>query len=174
MRKMPVVALVAAALLIVGAATPMMLRAQVRAPAAAAAADDMPRRTTKAFAPFLKAIITRRYNQAQQIFKLRRNVEASLEQEEPTRILSRFTKPDRFDLNLIGGRTLGQNIGILVFTIATEDGPVAFKIYYYGFNNDINISRIEVYDDWDQIEALAATVDILPSPVTMSLGTPAE
>src|SRR5262249_14839820 len=151
--------------LVVGTATPLILHAQSRGTPAGAAGqgggEDMPHRTTRAFAPFLKAVITRRYNQAQQIFKLRRSVEVSLEDEETTRILSRFTKPDRFDLNLIGGRTLGQNIGILVFTIATEDGPVAFKIYYYGFGNDINVSRIEVFDDWDQIEQVAATVEIL-------------
>ena len=173
MRKLPALACIVVAALSIGTIAPLMLRAQ-NAPVPVAPADDMPLRTTKAFAPFLKAIMARRYNTAQQIFKLRRSVQASLDDVEPTRILSRFTKPDRFDLNLIGGRTLGQNIGILMFTVATEDGPVAFKVYYYGFGPDINVSRIDVSDDWDEIEQLSATVEILPAPITVPLGTPAE
>ena len=88
----------------------------------------------------------------QQIFKVRRTVETSLEQPETSRILARFQKPDELDLNLVGGRMLGNNMGVLLFTVATQDGPVAFKIYYYGFDQDVNIARIDVMDDWDEIE----------------------
>jgi hypothetical protein len=170
MRKMPVLALILVAIAAIGSLTPMIIQAQNRPPVAPPSnGDEMANRTIRAFAPFLRAIVSRRYNTAQQIFKIRRAVETSLEQEEPTRILSRFTKPDRFDLNLIGGRTLGQNIGILMFTIASQDGPVAIKIYYYGYGPDINVSRIDVSDDWDEIEALSTTVEILQTPVTVPL-----
>ena len=155
---------------------PLALHAQSRQPAppAAGGTDDMPHRTAKAFAPFIRAIASRRYNTAQQIFKLRRSVQAALEDPDTTGILARFIKADRFELNLIGGRTLGQNVGILLFTIASEEGPVAFKIYYYGFGTDIYVARIDVSDDWDQIEALSGTVDSLPAPVTVSLGASGE
>jgi hypothetical protein len=176
MRKMPILVVAVVALVALGSLT-LALHAQNRAAIGgppAAAGDDMPHRTAKAFAPFIRAIASRRYNTAQQIFKLRRSVQTSLEDAETTGILARFIKPDRFDLNLIGGRTLGQNIGILLFTMASEDGPVAFKIYYYGFGNDIYVSRIEVTDDWDQIEAYSATVDAFPAPVSISHGAAAE
>ena len=174
MRKKPILVVALAALVALGSLTPLALKAQNRNAPPAAAGDDMPHQTAKAFAPFIRAIVSRRYNTAQQIFKLRRSVQASLEDADTTGILARFIKADRFDLNLIGGRTLGQNVGILLFTMASEDGPVAFKIYYYGFGNDIYVARIEVSDDWDQIEALSATVDSLPAPVTISLGAAAE
>jgi hypothetical protein len=174
MRKMPLVLIALIVGGMIGSATPMLVQGQARAGAAAVAppapgADDMARRTIRAFAPFLRALVSRRYNQAQGIFKIRRSVQAYLEQEEPTRIMSRFIRPDRFDLNLVGGRTLGQNIGILLFTIAAEDGPVAIKIYYYGYGNDINVSRIDVSDDWDEIELLSSTVEVLQVPVTVPL-----
>ena len=95
----------------------------------------------------------------------------SLEQAESERILSRFAKPDRLELNLVGGRMLGNNIGILFFTIATDDGPVGFKLYYYGFGNDINVSRLEMTDDWDQIETLSTTVELLQTPISLPLNT---
>jgi hypothetical protein len=167
-------ALVLVALIVcglIGSSTPMLLHAQNRGGAAVvpAGGDDMANRTIRAFAPFLRAIVSRRYNQAQGIFKIRRSVQSYLEQEEPTRILGRFIRPDRFDLNLVGGRSLGQNIGTLLFTIAAEDGPVAIKVYYYGYGNDINVSRIDVSDDWDELEMLATTVEILQAPVTVPL-----
>jgi len=171
MRRSPAVLLLVLAAFAIGSATPMMLKAQnggMGSPGVAG--EDMPHRTAKAFAPFLKAVITKRYNTAQQIFKIRRSVESSLEEAQSVRILNRFNKPERMDLNLVGGKTLGQNIGILLFTVGTEDGPVAFKIYYYGFGNDISISRLEMSDDWDEIETLAKSVDSLTSPVTVSLG----
>ena len=73
------------------------------------------------------------------------------------------------ELNLVGGRTLGQNIGILLFTVATEDGPVAFKVYYYGFGQDINIARLDISDEWDELERVSSTVDILSQPVAVPL-----
>jgi len=176
MRKAPAIAMLIIAALAVTSAVPGVL-GQTRAPVGAgtgAASDDMPHRTAKMFAPFLKALINRRYNTAQSIFKIHRNVETSLEQEDYARILTRFNKPDRLDLNLVGGRTLGTNIGILFFTIATEDGPVALKIYYYGFGNDIIISRLQMTDDWDEIETLSTNLEILQTPVTVSLGTPQD
>lgn len=139
--------------------------------AAGEAGDDMPHRTAKAFAPFIHAVVTRRVTQAQRIFKMRRSVETAIEQADTVRIFGRFTKPDGLDLNLIGGRTLGQNIGILLFTVATEDGPVAFKISYYAYGTDMYVARMEVVDNWDDVERLAATVDMLPAPVTVPLGS---
>jgi hypothetical protein len=132
---------------------------------------DMPHRTAQAFAPFLKAVVSRRMNVAERIFKVKRNVTSSLGDQNTVRILGRFTKPDQLDLNLIGGRTLGKDVGILLFTVATEDAPVAFKVYYYAFGQDMIISRMEVVDDWDDVERLASTVDLLQQPITVSLAS---
>jgi hypothetical protein len=132
--------------------------------------NDLPQRMAHEFAPFLRAIVTRRINQAEQIFKMRRSVLTSLEQPNAIRILGHFNKPDQLELNLIGGRMLGNSVGTLLFTISTQEGPVAFKIFHYGFDKDIYIGRLDVTDDWDEIERLAATVDPLPQPVTVNLG----
>jgi hypothetical protein len=172
MRKVMAMAGVAVLALAVSGAAPLLLRAAPpagpgQAPPAGAAAMpvDMPQQTVKAFAPFLRAVVTRRMNQAERIFKMRRSVQSALEQPNTVRILGRFAnKPDQFQLSLIGGRTLGERIGILLFTVATEDGPVAFKVYYYGFGQDTVIARMEVTDDWDEVERLSLTVDNLPQP----------
>src|SRR5436190_1575802 len=85
MRKMPAVAMIVLTALAVGSASPLLLNAQnasvgTGASGAAAGNDDMPHRTARAFAPFLRAIIQRRISTAQQIFKVRRNVSNMLDQ----------------------------------------------------------------------------------------------
>ena len=173
MRKTPIVATIVLAALIIGSATPLLLHAQnggtARGPVAAST-DDLPHRTTRAFAPFIRAIIMRRVNTATQIFKVRRNVMMSLEQQDTVRILSRFQKPDTLNLNLVGGRLLGDNIGILLFTLANDQGPIYFKVYYSGTDDQIYIDRMDIGDDWDDLEAAAISVDSLPAPITVSLG----
>ena len=178
MRKMPALVLIVVIALGVGSAAPLVIKAQNNGgagggagnPQALATGEDMPHRTAREFAPLIRAMVTRRFNSVKPIFKIRRSVETSLEQPEAVRVLSRFqNKPDRFDLNLIGGRTLGNNIGILYFTIATEEGPVAFKVYYYGFADSIYIARMDIMDDWAEIETTSATMESLPSPITVSL-----
>ena len=172
MRKTPAVALIVLAALVIGSATPVMLQAQNagagRGPAAAT--DDLAHRTTRAFAPFIRAILMRRVNTAQQIFKIRRSVMVSLEQQDTVRLLSRFQKPDSLNLNLVAGRLLGQNIGILLFTLSNEEGPVYFKVYYYGFEDQIYVDRMDIGEDWDELEKAATTLESLPAPVTVSLG----
>ena len=169
MRNMTAVAMLVLAVLFLGNFGPTPLQAQNNPQSSQGQGEDMAHHTARVFAPFIRAIVMRRVNTAQQIFKLRRSVESALEQADTVRILGRFQKPDRLDLNLIGGRTLGQNIGILLFTVATEDGPVCFKIFYYGFGQDINISRIEISDDWDTIESNSSNIDLLGAPITVSL-----
>ena len=172
MRKTPIVAMIVLAALAIGSATPLMLKAQNagagRGPVAAV--DDLAHRTARGFAPFIRAIIMRRVNTAQQIFKVRRNVMMSMEQGDTVRILSRFQKPDTLSLNLVGGRLLGQNIGILLFTISNDEGPIYFKIYYSGTDDQIYIDRMDIGDDWDDLEAAAVSVESLPAPITVSLG----
>jgi len=133
------------------------------------APDQLALSTARRFAPFLRAVVTRRMNVAERIFKVRRSVNVTLDQADTARILGRFIRPDQLDLNLIGGRTLGQNMGILLFTVVTEEGPVAFKVYHYAFANDIYIARMDISDDWDEIERLSAMVDVLPQPISVPL-----
>jgi len=170
MRKMPAVAIALLVGLMIGSATPHISTAQNTPAGGRPGGDDMPHRTAKAFAPFIRAVIVRRMNNAAQLFKLRRSVQTYLEQPETVQILGRFVKPDRLNLNLVGGRTLGENIGILFFTIAHEDGPVAFKIYYYGVGEDIYISRMDIMDNWDEIEPAVQNLEALPAPIVVSLG----
>ncbi len=168
MRSMATVVGMALVALALSASAPlinMSAQAQNQPPV-----DDLPRQTTRAFAPFLRAILTHRTNVAERLFKVHRSVLTNLEQQEEVRILGRFNKPDQLELNLVGGRVLGHNMGILLFTVATEDGPVSFKIYYYGYGQDMYVARMDMSDDWDEIERLCTTVDILPVPITVLLG----
>jgi hypothetical protein len=169
MRNTLTMAAVALVAMAVGSALPMVTAAPPpHGPQAEGA--DLPHRTTRAFAPFIRAIVTRRTNQAEKMFNMRRSVLRSLEQDESVRILAKFPKPDQLELNLIGGRTLGRNIGLLLFTVATEEGPVAFKIYYSGYGETMTVGRMDITDDWDEVERLSLTVDSLPSPITVMLG----
>lgn len=172
MRTLAVFLAVALTSLLLVSAAPLHVYAQNANGQAPMQADsDTPRRTVKAFAPFIRAIVGRRMNVAERIFKIRRNVQGTLELPNTVRILGRFQRPDQLEMSFIGGRTLGRDVGILLFTVVTEDGPVAFRVNYYGFGNDMWVARMEVSDDWDDIERLALTVDPLPQgPVTTSLG----
>jgi hypothetical protein len=157
--------------IIAGATAPFLLHAQGEMPQNVnnGGQDQLALSTARRFAPFLRAVVTRRMNVAERIFKVRRSVNVTLDQADTARILGRFIRPDQLELSLIGGRTLGQNMGILLFTVVTEDGPVAFKVYHYGFGNDIYIARMDITDDWDEIERLSAMVDILGQPITVPL-----
>jgi hypothetical protein len=175
MRKLPAVAMIVLSALAVGSASPLLLHAQAAGGGgargvAAVNNEDMPHRTARSFAPFVRAILVRRLTVAQQIFKLRRNVMVDLESAEVAQMFNRFNRPDRVDLNLVGGRNLGQNLGILFFTLTSQEGPVAFKVYYYGFGEDIYIARMDITDSWEDIETWAQGVENLPSPVTVPLG----
>jgi hypothetical protein len=176
MRKMPALALIVLTALAIGGAAPLLLRAQTGGPARAGAApaDDFPRRTTREFAPFIRALLSRRVTTAQQIFRMRRGVLAALDNMDDVRILGRFQRPSRIDLNLVGGRILGRGIGILLFTVTNEEGPVFFKIYYYDFGDQRYIDRIDISDDWTDLETAVTTVEMLPTPITVSLATGEE
>jgi hypothetical protein len=175
MRKLMAVTAVTLTALAIGASAPLVLRAA--APGQPPAQQQMqggvnesiPERTAHAFAPFFHAIVSRRSTQANSIFKLRRLVQNNLESSATVQILSRFRKPDEMSINLVGGRLLGQDMGILLFTASTENGPVAFKVYYYGYGNDMNIARMDISDDWDEIERLTSTVDMMQVPITVPL-----
>jgi hypothetical protein len=58
---------------------------------------------------------------------------------------------------------------VLLFTTVTEQGPVAFKIYHYKYGSNRCIGKIEVTDQWSEIERLYTTIDPLPAPVTVPL-----
>ena len=178
MRKMPALFLTVIAALAIGGAAPLLLRAQaggtVRPGAGAATAESVPQRAAREFAPFIRALIQRRVTNAQQIFRMRRPVINSLDNADNVRILGRFQKPDRFDLNLVGGRMFGKNVGVLLFTVVNEEGPVSFKIYFYDFGDQRYVDSMEISDDWSELETAATTVDLLPTPITLSLSSAPE
>lgn len=183
MRTRTAVACILLAALVAGTATPWAMHAQAQvgnAPAGGntggvvAVNEEITRSTTRRFAPFLRAVVTRRMNVAERIFKVRRSVYAMLDQGETARVLARFVRPDQLSVTLIGGRQLGQGMGVLLFTVVTEEGPVAIKVFHYTFGNDVYISRMDITDDWDEIERYAAMVDILQQPVTVPLAAQLE
>jgi hypothetical protein len=155
--------------LVIGTTAPMVMHANAQAGAPAAQNETLSQTTTRRFAPFLRAVVSRRMNVAERIFKVRRSVYGMLEQAETARVLARFVRPDQLAVTLIGGRNLGQGMGVLLFTVVTEEGPVAIKVFHYAFGNDIYISRMDITDDWDEIERFAAMVDVLTQPVTVPL-----
>jgi hypothetical protein len=172
MRTLTAVACIALAALIAGTAAPLVMHANAQGGAPGGAGmqnEDLSRTTTRRFAPFLRAVISRRMNVAERIFKVRRSVYGMLDQAETARVLARFVRPDQLSVTLIGGRNLGQGMGVLLFTVVTEEGPVAIKVFHYSFGNDVYIARMDITDDWDEIERYAAMVEVLQQPVTVSL-----
>ncbi|HVS72248.1 MAG TPA: hypothetical protein VHQ47_13415 [Phycisphaerae bacterium] len=123
----------------------------------------------RSFAPWIRAMIQQRANVADQIFVTPKYIFAAFGSDTGKQILARFNGNQQHDLNLIGAKNLGRNMGAVLFTISTADGPVALKIYYYGYNAQLHISRIELADDWPDIERLDLEMDALTEPTTIPL-----
>ena len=121
------------------------------------------------FAPWISAVIQQKYAVANRIFPLEKNAQNELESSSNYQVFSRFTKLDDTTLSLVGVHILGDHIGTAFFTIATEHGPIAFKISYYRYGTETHIGKIEFAEHWSEIEALSLTVDPLPAPVTALL-----
>ena len=130
---------------------------------------DLPSRDARDFVPWITAIIQQRTDIAQRLFPFKRHAQETVQSPHALRILRKFPKLTGMEISLIGGRTLGSEIGTLLFTVATEDGPVAFKIYHYKFAGQRYVSSIEITDNWSEIERLYLTVDILQNPITVPL-----
>jgi hypothetical protein len=175
MRKTPVLVVLVAMALLIGGAAPLMVGAQgaatMRGMPPGTPPNDLPQRTTRQFAPFIRALLQRRLTQAQQLFKLRRPVLATMEEVDVMRVLSRYQRPQRYDLNLVAGRLYGPNTGILLFTIVNEEGPVYFKVHYYTYQDQTYVDRLEISDDWDYMEAAIEHLDLLPTPVSVPLNS---
>ncbi len=143
----------------------------VRAPQARATAvdPDSAPQIARTFAPWIRAMIQHKSTVADQLFVTPKYIYSAFESDTGKRITARFAGGQQHDLNLIGAKNLGRNIGASLFTISTADGPVALKIYYYSYNAQVHISRIEMADDWPDIEHLDYGVDALEEPITVPL-----
>jgi hypothetical protein len=132
--------------------------------------NEIPRRVAREFAPWISAVIQEKFNIANPIFPIRKHAQETLEFPNTQRIFRKFGgKLNGLDLALIGGRGLGEQTGVLLFTITTESGPVAFKIYHYKFGNTRSVGKIEVSDDWADIEKMYLSVDPLQGAVIVPL-----
>jgi hypothetical protein len=143
----------------------------LRSPSAQATAvdPDTAPQLARNFAPWLRAMIQHKSTIADQLFVTPKYIYSAFESDTGKRIMARFNGLQPHDLNLIGAKNLGRNTGAVLFTISTAEGPVGLKLYYYGFNAQMFISRIELADDWPDIERLDYGVDALPEPVTVPL-----
>lgn len=123
----------------------------------------------RSFAPWIKAMIQHKSTLADQLFVTPKSIYGEFESEVGKRILARFTGTAQHDLNLIAAKNLGRNTGIALFTISTQDGPVALRLYYYGYNTQIHIAHVDMADDWQTIEQMEMATDALQQPATVSL-----
>jgi hypothetical protein len=135
----------------------------------AAQDNEMPRRVARDFAPWIAALVQEKWNNATAIYPIRREAQEYLDLPNARRIFRKFGKTNGLDLALIGGRGLGDQTGVLLFTVTTESGPVAFKVYHYRFGNTRSVGKIEITDDWADLEKMYLTVDPLHSPVLVPL-----
>jgi hypothetical protein len=132
--------------------------------------NELPRRVARDFAPWISAVIQEKFNIANPIFPIRKHAQETFDLPNTQRIFRKFGgKLNGLDLALIGGRGLGEQTGVLLFTITTESGPVAFKIYHYKFGNTRSVGKIEVSDDWSDIEKMYQSVDPLQGSVIVPL-----
>jgi hypothetical protein len=131
--------------------------------------NEIPRRVVREFAPWIAAVIQEKSNTAVAIFPIRRHAQETLEFPNTRRIFRKFGKLNGLDLALIGGRGLADQAGVLLFTVTTESGPVAFKVYHYRYGNTRSVGKIEITDDWADLEKMYLTVDPLQVPVIAPL-----
>lgn len=130
---------------------------------------DVPRRIARDFAPWIHAVILQKPDVANRLFRMRHVAQEQAEAQQALKIFRKFPKLDGVELTLVGGRTLGEQTGVLLFTVVSDAGPVAFKVYHYRFGNDRMIGRLEITDDWNEIERMYTTIDPLQTPVTVQL-----
>ncbi len=139
-------------------------------PVKGATADmNAAQKTVEDFAPWISAVIQQRWAVANSIFPLQRVALEDVQSAEAMQIFTRFTKLDDVQLSLIGEHVLGDHIGTLLFTAATDDGPVAFKVFYYRFGTEMRIGKVLVVAHWTEIETYSQSVELLPTPVTAML-----
>lgn len=134
-------------------------------PASAAPTMDDAARTAHQFTPWLTALVHGKPQNADQYFHLRPAAQNEMANSDTSQILSRLSQVDNFDLNLVWSKSLGEGTGIAMFTIATTDGPIGFKVYYYTFANQPFVSHVDFTSHWSEIERMAFTVDQLSAPV---------
>ena len=138
-------------------------------PALRGADGDGPRRAARDFSPWIEDIILQKTESANRLFPLRRYAQDAVESTNAVRIYRKFPKMDGMRITLVGWRALNEQAGVLLFTAVTEQGPVAFKIYHFEFGNNRIVGRIEITDDWSEIERMYTTIDPLQAPVTVPL-----
>jgi hypothetical protein len=126
---------------------------------AAAPDNEQARQTAKSFAPWLRALAHGRMTTADNLFHMSSRARDDMTSPEASQILSRLANAGDFDISVVGVRSLGPQVGIVLFTLTTADGPVAFKIYYYGFGGQMYIDKLEIADHWSAIESMAMTFD---------------
>jgi hypothetical protein len=130
---------------------------------------ETPRRIAKDFAPWMEAVIQGKTDVANRLFPLQKAAQDAIESPDALRIFGKFPKLNGLKLALVGARGYGDQTGTLLFTITTKDGPIAIKLYHYQFGNSRYIGKVEVTDDWEEIDKMYQTVDILQTPVVVSL-----
>ena len=130
---------------------------------------EVQRRVARDFAVWIEDIILQKTDAANRLFPLQPYAQKQVMSNKTVEIFSRFPKLEGMDITLVGWRALGEQAGVLLFTTVTEHGPVAFKIYHYKYGNNRSIGKIEVTDEWSEIERMYTTIDPLPVPVTVPL-----
>ena len=131
----------------------------------AAAEPDSGGQTVRQFTPWLSAFVRGKQQVAEQYFRLRPAAQNEMNSTEASAVLNRLSQINAPVLNLVWSKSLGENTGIVMFTVATEDGPIGFKIYYYGFNNQMYISHVQMTRHWSEIERMAFNFDPETGPV---------
>jgi hypothetical protein len=122
-----------------------------------------------AFSPWISACILQRWTIANRIFPMENGAQAAMQSNEASQMYARFPKLEDVPLSLVGRHSLGDHIGTALFTAATQDGPIGFKVSYYRFGTETHIGKVEVSTHWSELEALSLTVEPLATPVTAML-----
>jgi hypothetical protein len=121
------------------------------------------------FAPWISAVILQKPNVANRLFPMERGALSAVESNEAVQMYARFPKLDDVPVSLAGMHSLGDHIGTALFTAATQDGPIGFKVSYYRYGTEMRIGKVEMATHWSELEALSLTVDTLATPVTAML-----
>lgn len=95
-------------------------------------------------------------------------VRQELARRETAVILDRLDLDAPFRISVVGFKLIMGDAVTMLFVSTTEQGPVAVKLSYFVHENQLYMGRVQIADDWDDIEALVDSVDRLPAPFNIS------
>ena len=117
---------------------------------------------------FLALAAQGRLNQADAVFVTRGATRQSLQNGRVLETLRRLNLKPPFSVQCVGANEISGQAFTMVYVATTEDGPIGVKLYVYRHEKGTFVGRIDVTEDWTELEQMADSVLRLPTPVVIN------